>query len=76
MATVLISGWNVGFQKVAFTRLMKSEMGLTLEPAKRITDSIMDGEQVELEVPDEQVEHLLSAMAQLGARCEVAVVQR
>ena len=73
MATVLISGWNTGFQKVAFTRLMKSELALTLRPAKQTTDRIMDGERVELEVPDEQVERLLAAMAELGAKCEVVV---
>lgn len=76
MTTVLISGWNDGFQKVHFTHLMKAEMHLTLHPAKQITDRIMDGELVELEVPDEQVEQLLSAMTALGARCEVAVAHR
>ena len=73
MTTVLISGWHYGFQKVAFTRLMKSEMGLTLRPAKTITDRILDGETVELQVQDDQVEHLLEAMTDLGAICEVAV---
>ena len=73
MSTVLISGWKTGFQKVAFTRLMKSELGLSLTPAKRITDRIMDGEMVELEVPDEQVDRLIAAMAQLGAKFEVVV---
>ena len=75
MTTVLISGWNDGFQKVNFTLLMKSELGLTLKPAKEITDRIMAGEQVELQVPDNQVEGLLAAMTHLGARCEAAVAQ-
>ena len=38
MTTVLISGWNYGFQKVKFSLLMKSELGLTLYPAKQITN--------------------------------------
>jgi hypothetical protein len=75
MTTVLISGWHYGFQKVSFTRLMKSEMGLSLRPAKTITDRILDGDPVELEVPDDQVGHLFEAMADLGAICDVAVPQ-
>ena len=75
MTTVLISGWHYGFQKVNFTRLMKSDMGMTLRPAKTTTDRILDGELVELEVPDEQVEDLFAKMTDLGAICEVAVPQ-
>lgn len=75
MTTILISGWNDGFQKINFTMLMKSEMGLALSPAKQITDRIMDNDQVELQVPDAQVDHLLAEMAKLGARCGVVVPQ-
>jgi ribosomal protein L7/L12 len=76
MTTVTISGWFYGFQKVNFTKLLKSELGLTLKPAKTITDRILDGELVELEVPDEQVDRLLAAMTDLGAICEAPVAQR
>ena len=73
MTKLMISGWNLGFQKVQFTRLMKQELGLTLQPAKQITDNIMDGEPVELRLPDDQAEHLLAAMQDLGAICAAAV---
>ena len=73
MTTVTIRGWHYGFQKVNFTMLMKSGMGLTLSPAKKITDRILDGEPVELEIPNDRLDHLLAAMTELGAICEVAV---
>ncbi len=76
MTTVLISGWNPGFQKVTFTNLLKSELGLTLKPAKEVTDQILDGKPVELLVPEDRVESLLRTMSHLGVRCEAAVAQR
>ena len=75
MTNITITGWRYGFNKVQFTLLMKSELGLTLGPAKHLTDRIMNGEAVEIEVPDTQVEHLLAGMRKLGACCEAAVCQ-
>jgi hypothetical protein len=41
-----IRGWNVGFQKVAFTALMRSQVGVSLEAAKNLTDKVLAGETV------------------------------
>lgn len=73
MTTILISGWNDGFQKINFTHLMKAELGLTLHPAKQITDRIMNNELVEVQVSEGQADHMISKMTNLGARCEVLV---
>jgi len=45
-----LHGWQVGFNKVEFTKLMKEEVGLSLSDAKRITDRLLAGETVIVEV--------------------------
>jgi hypothetical protein len=73
MTTVLISGWKVGLQKVQFTQLLQRELGYSLSGAKDVTDAVVEGEAVELQVPECGVERLLLAMTQLGADCADAV---
>lgn len=41
-----IRGWNVGFQKVAFTLLMQAQVGVSLSAAKDLTDKVLAGELV------------------------------
>ena len=76
MTTVQVSGWNIGFNKVGFTHLLKSDLGYPLSRAKRVTDTIMKNEAVELEVADAQLEQLLSSMRSLGAQCGAVVAYR
>ena len=72
MTTVLLSGWNAGFNKVRFTRLVQDLLGYSLTEAKRVTDQIMDGETVTVEVPETQADHVIASISELGARCAVA----
>ncbi len=71
MMTVQLSGWNVGFNKVKFTKLLQESLGYSLMRAKRVTDTILDDEEVTIEVPETQAEILTSSMRELGARCAV-----
>ena len=73
MTTVQVSGWNIGFNKVQFTLLLKSELGYPLSQAKRVTDAIMRNELIELEIADAQVEQIVTSMRLLGARCGIVV---
>ncbi len=72
MTTVLLSGWDAGFNKVGFTRLMQHALGYSLTEAKRVTDTIMDGEPVTVNVPEATVDQIIVSMSELGARCAVA----
>ena len=76
MTTVLVSGWNVGFNKVKFTQLLQRTLGYSLGQAKRATDAVLEGGALELQVPDDESERLLSTMSALGAKCVDAVPVR
>ena len=43
---VYLRGWQVGFNKVGFTKLMKEEVGVSLAAAKNLTDRLLAGETV------------------------------
>lgn len=43
MDTVVFSGWNKGLKKVHFTFLLRQYAELSLANAKRIVDSILEG---------------------------------
>ena len=76
MTTVLVAGWNVGFQKVKFTFLLQARLGYSLSRAKHVTDAVLANNDVELQVEEEQGEALVSSMKDLGARCAVAEAHR
>jgi ribosomal protein L7/L12 len=76
MTTLLVSGWRVGFNKVEFTKLLRTGLGYSLSRAKRTTDAVLDAGAVELQVPDGEAEGLLATMDELGAVCGVAVPSR
>ncbi len=73
MTTVLVFGWTRGFQKIEFTKLLRAEFGYSLTHAKGITDAILDGKSIELQVPAAGAERVVAAMEGLGAKCNVAV---
>jgi hypothetical protein len=73
MKIVRIHSWNYGFEKVNFTELLMSECGLTLKPAKSITDKILEGEIVEIQLSDEQPYNVIEKMKQLGVNLDIVV---
>ena len=72
MIMLQLSGWNAGFNKVRFTRLVQDLLGYSLTDAKQVTDTIMDGETVTIEVPEIQADRVIASMSELGARCAIA----
>ena len=68
MMVLVIQGWEIGFQKVAFTNLLRSEFGYSLSGAKSATDSVLEAKQLELEVPDAEISRVLSKCRELGVR--------
>jgi|HubBroStandDraft_6_1064221.scaffolds.fasta_scaffold506844_2 hypothetical protein len=49
---VYLRGWQPGFNKVAFTKLMQEEVGVSLQAAKNLTDRLVAGETVIVWVRD------------------------
>ena len=70
MKTIVISGWNAAFLKTNCTRLLRTELGLSLKEAKDAADAILDGQAVSLEVIDSHFEPLLAKLNELGAKAE------
>jgi hypothetical protein len=51
---VYLRGWEPGFNKVEFTKLMKAEVGVGLSAAKNLTDRLLAGETIIIWVCDLQ----------------------
>jgi ribosomal protein L7/L12 len=68
---MIIYGWNAGFNKVAHTKLLRSEHGCSLSRAKSITDTVVNGRSVTIEVADDRIERLVFELNELGAKCRV-----
>jgi hypothetical protein len=66
--TVEIYGWNLGFQKVEFTKMLENDLGYSLSEAKSATDAILNNQRVLLRVGKADVEVLLSKLNELGAK--------
>lgn len=49
---VSITGWKPGFHKVALTKLLESESGLTHEAAKDATEKLLSGDTLALAAAD------------------------
>ena len=57
MALVRVTGWRPGLQKIGMTKLYRRELGITLKPAKAMTDALLDGNVQEFEItPDARAE--------------------
>ena len=64
---LVIVGWNVGFQKVEFTKLLRCNFGFSLTEAKSITDKVLDGERAELAVDRGDRSRIANEATALGA---------
>ena len=72
MATVEITGWRVGFNKVACTEIVRAASGLSLSDVKGITDGVLEGKPQRVAVPSNDIAQcLVRNLAEVGA---VAIV--
>jgi hypothetical protein len=71
VATICVTGWNEGFNKIQFGTLLRECCGFSLSEGKRHVDSILRDELVSIEVSPERCEYFVSTAGRLGAICEV-----
>ena len=72
MSLIRVIGWKPGLLKISMTKLYQRELGLTLKPAKEMTDALLDGKVQEFEVaPDSRAEAVAEELRQLCAVVEV-----
>ena len=67
MQTIEVQGWNVGFQKIQFTELLRGAFGYSLSSAKAATNAVLDRKTIELQVADDACGQLLPRLVELGA---------
>ena len=66
--TVLITGWQPGLLKVSMTQSIQARARIGLREAKSVTDRVLDGEHVALDLPDaESAASLAHELRGLGA---------
>jgi len=71
MRRITLSGWNVGFDKVGLTNLLRQDLGYSLARAKGITDAVLDKRSVTVQVPDYQVVQMDAKLKAIRARFAV-----
>ena len=76
MKIVIIDGWEIGFRKVEFTSLLRNDFGYSLSEAKAVTDALLDAQRLELEVPDEEADYVLSKCLELGVRATLNATEQ
>lgn len=71
MRKITFYGWQVGMQKIPFSRLLCDEVGLSLQEAQAAMLRVLDEQPVTLHVPDELAARLLTQATALGVRCRL-----
>ena len=49
MTKVVLTGWNVGFNKVQFDKFLQDRCDMSLAGAKAVVDAVLRGEHVQVE---------------------------
>ncbi len=67
MVQVIISGWREGLHKINMTKLIWEYTLLGLSEAKACTDRVLDGQQVILQIEDQQAaKQLIKRLESIG----------
>ena len=65
---IVLCGWNQGFNKVGLTKLLRAEPGFTLKCAKAVTDAVLEGQSVAIDVPDTEAERMIAQLNSIGVK--------
>ena len=64
---LLVEGWNEGFNKVAFTKMLQHEFGFSLAMAKNMTDQVLERKPLAISVVSADIKRISSLAQQIGA---------
>jgi len=68
MKEIILTGWKPGLNKVALSKLLRDDAGLSLGKAKQAVDALLDDENVVIAIEsDECAESILEKAIELGA---------
>ena len=68
MRKLILSGWNVGFNKIGLTKLLQMDLGYSLSRAKAITDTVLGGQSVTVDLKDIRVEQMATKLNELRVK--------
>lgn len=72
MPKLKIVGYQTGFQKITLTKLLQEALELDLAESRKMTDAIMSGNVIALDIDDaEFVEGLAEELEAVGAKVEI-----
>jgi|GEM_PF-1442261 len=72
MNKIIVKKWNIGFNKVQFTKLQYDLLGLGLKVAKKNTDDILDNKIVPIEIKNDDLLHeFVTEAVNLGVEIDV-----
>ena len=67
-----MKGWREGMQKVSLTKLQVDKLGLSIAASKRNVDSVLNNENVTLEIEDTALAYSFFHEAErLGVTCKL-----
>lgn len=69
MPILTIVGYETGFSKISMVRILQEDLQLDLEESNKMTDALMSGNVISLELEDvDFAEGLAEELTQAGAR--------
>jgi len=72
MNKIIVKKWNIGFNKVQFTKLQYNLLGLDLKVAKKNTDDILENKIVSIEIKNDDLLHeFVTEAVNLGVEIDV-----
>jgi hypothetical protein len=73
MKHLVISGWNVGLDKVLLTKVLRTEFGYSLSEGKSITDQVLDDREIRIPFDRELsvAENFVKRLREIGAKASI-----
>lgn len=75
MRELVISGWNVGLDKILLTKALRAEFGYSLSEGKSMTDRVLAKEEIRIPLGHRSIEEeqaLLTRLREIGVQVSVA----
>lgn len=72
MAKVILESWREGLEKISLTKLQMDKLGMSLKESKSNVDSLLEDEEIILEIEDENLAiEFFKDAEQIGVNCKL-----
>ena len=68
-----INGWNVGFNKIRLTNMLRAEFGYSLAEAKSITDQVLENQKIRIPFNSDpsSADDVVKRLLAIGAKASI-----